>query len=282
MKEFNTDKIGTFVYESCCEIAFVYPDDVRKSLVESAEKERNPMGRSILNLLVENEKIAQNKGIPMCQDTGMAVIFLRIGNELQLVGNPLNDVINAAVEVAYKDKYLRKSIVTDPLFDRKNTLTNTPAIIYTEFTQGDKIEIEVMAKGFGSENCSAVRMLKPSDGVEGVRRFIIETVTKAAPNACLPMVVGIGIGGTMDYSAYLAKKACLRPIGEWSSDIRYADFERELLQMINSMDFGPMGLGGDTSALHVAIEHFPTHIAALPVSINIICHMVRHKKGILV
>ncbi len=282
MKEFNTDKIRTFVYDSCCEMAFQYPTDVRKAINESVEKEKNPLGKSILTLLVENEKIAQSKGIPMCQDTGMVIVFLKIGNEIQLVGEPVNIVVNTAVEAAYANKYLRKSVVADPLFDRKNTLTNTPAIIYTEFTDGDKVEIGVMAKGFGSENCSAVRMLKPSDGIAGVRQFILETVTKAAPNACLPMVVGIGIGGTMEYSAYLAKKACLRPIGEWASDTRYADFEKELLHTINSMGFGPMGLGGDTSALHVAIEHFPTHIAALPVSINIICHMVRHKKGILV
>ena len=281
MREVNVELIRDAVRKLSIEANYFLGSDIKEALQKSREEETWKLAADVLDKIIINSEIANNEKMPMCQDTGMACVFIEIGQDVHLVGGRIEDAVNEGVRRGYEEGFLRKSVVDDPI-RRINTKDNTPAVIYYDIVDGDKVKITLAPKGFGSENCSAVRMLKPSDGVEGVRRFIIETVTKAAPNACLPMVVGIGIGGTMDYSAYLAKKACLRPIGEWSSDIRYADFEKELLQMINSMDFGPMGLGGDTSALHVAIEHFPTHIAALPVSINIICHMVRHKKGILV
>lgn len=252
-------------------------NDILCALERARENESSETGRGVLSQLIENNHIAAAEEIPICQDTGMAVLFVEYGERVVIDGGSFENAVQEGVRRAYIDGYLRKSIVDDPVFDRVNTKDNTPAIIYTTIVPGDRIRILAGCKGFGSENMSAIKMLTPSAGAEGVRKFILDAVKYAGPNPCPPIVVGVGIGGTFEKAAMLAKKATLRPIDTKNPDPRYAAMEDELLAEINRMGFGPAGLGGDNTALGVNIEYYPTHIAGMPVAVNICCHAARHK-----
>ena len=250
--------------------------DIMDALTNARNNETSPVGKSVLDQIIENDKIAAKEEIPLCQDTGMAVLFVEYGDRVCLKNGSFEDAVNEGVRQAYGEGYLRKSVVSDPVFDRVNTKDNTPAVIHTKIVNGDKIKITAGGKGFGSENMSAIKMLTPSYGVEGVKRFILDTVRIAGPNPCPPVVVGVGIGGTFERAAQLAKKATFRAINTSNPDSRYARLEEELLGEINKMGFGPAGLGGNTTALGVNIETSPTHIAGMPVAVNICCHAARH------
>lgn len=256
-------------------------EDITSGLCEAYKQEKSPVGQNVLKQLLENNKIAAEEQIPICQDTGMAVLFVEYGDKVVIENGSFHDAVQEGVRQAYIDGYLRKSVVTDPVFDRINTKDNTPAIIYTEIVPGDSIRILAGCKGFGSENMSAIRMLTPSAGIEGVRDFVLDTVRYAGPNPCPPIVVGVGIGGTFEKAAQLAKKATFRSIQIENPDERYAQLEKTLLEEINKMGFGPAGLGGNTTALGVNVEVFPTHIAGMPVAVNICCHAARHKSAVL-
>ncbi len=256
-------------------------DDITAALESGLKREKSPVGRSVLEQLLENNKIAAEEQIPICQDTGMAVLFVEYGDKVVIEDGSFEDAVQEGVRRAYEDGYLRKSVVSDPVFDRVNTRDNTPAVIHTRIVSGDKIKILAGGKGFGSENMSATAMLTPSKGVEGVKEFILDTVRKAGPNPCPPMVVGVGIGGTFEKAAQLAKMATLRDIDTKNSDERYAELEDELLSAINKMGFGPAGFGGGVTALGVNIETYPTHIAGMPVAVNICCHAARHKSAVI-
>ena len=275
----NSNKITEEVKKLCIEGNIFLGEDVIKSFEENLNKEESQRGRDVLNILIENAKIAREKEIPLCQDTGMAVFFVNVGQEVMVEGDTLTDAINKGVSEGYTEGYLRKSVVS-PL-TRINTQDNTPAIIHYDMVKGDKIEIKYAPKGFGSENMSKSKMLKPSDGIEGVKKFILDTVSEAGPNPCPPIVVGVGIGGTLDKCAQIAKKALFRNVGEHSEDEFIADLEKEMLVKINNLGIGPQGLGGNTTALAINIETFPTHIAGLPVVVNINCHAARHKSVII-
>ena len=280
MRTISSDDITKEVKRLCIEANLYLGEDVLTCIESNLPKEKNPLGKDILNILIENANIAKERAIPICQDTGMAVFFVQLGQEVIIEGKTIEEAINDGVRKGYEEGYLRKSVV-HPL-TRKNTKDNTPAIIHYEMVKGDKLVIEFAPKGFGSENMSKLKMLKPSDGVDGIKKFIIETVKEAGPNPCPPIVVGVGIGGTVDKCAQIAKKALLRNIGEYNSKDSYiADLEIELLKEINSLGIGPQGLGGNTTALAVNIETFPTHIAGLPVVVNINCHASRHKKVVI-
>lgn len=253
--------------------------DILDALKKAQENESSPVGKNVLEQLIENHKIASSEEVPICQDTGMAVLFVEYGDHVAIDNGSFEDAVQEGVRQAYIDGYLRKSIVSDPVFDRINTRDNTPAVIYTSIVPGNKIHILAGCKGFGSENMSSVKMLTPSAGVEGIKKFIMDTVKYAGPNPCPPIVVGVGIGGTFEKAAMLSKKATLRPIDTHNPDPRYAALENELLDDINKMGFGPAGLGGSTTALGVNIETFPTHIAGMPVAVNICCHAARHKEA---
>ncbi|NLZ52597.1 MAG: fumarate hydratase, partial [Thermoanaerobacteraceae bacterium] len=255
--------------------------DIYDKLKEQCEREESPVGKSVLKQIIKNNEIAAQEKIALCQDTGMAVVFIELGQEVMIVDGNFDEAINEGVREAYTVGYLRKSIVNDPVFDRKNTKDNTPAITHVKIVPGDKVKIAVTAKGFGSENMSNIKMLKPADGVEGVKNFVVETAVNAGPNPCPPIIVGVGIGGTMEMAAILSKKALLRPVGKYNSDLRYARLETEILQEINKSGIGPAGLGGRTTALAVNIEYFPTHIAGLPVAVNICCHASRHAEKVI-
>lgn len=275
LREIQVKEITKNIREMCIEANYDLSKDMKERLLEAKEKEESPIGKKILGDLQENLKIAKEDQIPICQDTGMAVVFLKVGQDVHFVGGNLTDAINEGVKEGYTEGYLRKSVVSDPI-ERINTKDNTPAIIHTEIVGGDKVEMTVAPKGFGSENMSRVFMLKPADGIEGVKNAIMTAVTDAGPNACPPMVVGVGIGGTFEKCAILAKKALTREIGK-NSDIEYvAELEKEMLQKINTLGIGPGGLGGTTTALAVNINTYPTHIAGLPVAVNICCHVNRH------
>lgn len=280
MREVSTDEITKNIKEMCIEANYILSDDVKNKIINSAAVENSEIGKKILSQLEENMEIAEREQIPICQDTGMAVVFIKIGQEVHITGGSLEDAINQGVREGYTEGYLRKSVVKDPLI-RENTKDNTPAIIHYEIIPGDKVEITVAPKGFGSENMSRVCMLKPADGIEGVKKAVIETVKLAGPNACPPVVVGVGIGGTFEKCALLAKKALTRDINSESSIEYVAELENELLDEINNLNIGPGGLGGKITALGVNIETYPTHIAGLPVAINMCCHVNRHKKRIL-
>ena len=280
MREVSTDEITKNIKEMCIEANYILSDDVKNKIINSAAVENSEIGKKILSQLEENMEIAEREQIPICQDTGMAVVFIKIGQEVHITGGSLEDAINQGVREGYTEGYLRKSVVKDPLI-RENTKDNTPAIIHYEIIPGDKVEITVAPKGFGSETLSRVCMLKPADGIEGVKNAVIETVKLAGPNACPPVVVGVGIGGTFEKCALLAKKALTRDINSESSIEYVAEFENELLDEINNLNIGPGGLGGKITALGVNIETYPTHIAGLPVAINMCCHVNRHKKRIL-
>lgn len=250
--------------------------DIMTALEKARENEKSKVGKSVLTQIIENDKLAAKEEVPLCQDTGMAFLFVEYGDKVVIEDGSFEDAVNEGVRQAYKDGYLRKSVVNDPVFDRLNTKDNTPAIIHTRIVKGDKIKITAGGKGFGSENMSAIKMLTPSYGIEGVKKFILDTVRTAGPNPCPPIVVGIGIGGTFERSAQLAKKATFRAIDTHNEDERYAKLEDELLESINKMGFGPAGLGGTTTAIGVNIETSPTHIAGMPVAVNICCHAARH------
>lgn len=279
MREIDASLVTNTVKKLCIEANCHLGADIKKCISDCAKNEPWPTAKNILKQIIENYEIADKENMPICQDTGVACVFLKIGQDVHVNGN-LNDAINEGVRQGYCEGYLRKSVVRDPL-DRVNTGDNTPAMIYYEIVSGDKIEITVAPKGFGSENMSAIAMLRPSDGVEGVKDFIIKTVKDAGPNPCPPIVIGVGIGGTFDKAAYLAKLALLRPIDEPNATPFYADLEKELLEKINTLGIGPQGFGGKTTALAVNIEHFPTHIAGLPVAVNINCHVTRHKTEVI-
>lgn len=255
--------------------------DIMNALENAEKSETSPVGKSVLSQIIENDKIAAKEEIPLCQDTGMAVLFVEYGDKVAIENGSFDEAVNEGVRQAYGDGYLRKSVVADPVFDRVNTKDNTPAIIHTKIVSGNQIKITAGGKGFGSENMSAIKMLTPSYGVEGVKQFILDTVRSAGSNPCPPIVVGVGIGGTFERAAQLAKKATFRPIDTHNEDERYAALEDELLEKINKMGFGPAGLGGNTTALGVNIETSPTHIAGMPVAVNICCHAARHASTII-
>ncbi|GHV11624.1 fumarate hydratase [Spirochaetia bacterium] len=263
----------------CIEANHSLPADVRDRIRECRRSETWPGARDTLDKIISNFELAETRRVPICQDTGMACVFLEIGTGVYIQGD-VNEAVHEGVRQGYREGYLRASVVADPL-RRKNTGDNTPAMIYVEFVPGDRIVVTVAPKGFGSENMSRTRMLSPSDGVNGVIEFVVDTVEKAGPNPCPPIVVGVGIGGTFDKSTFLAKKALLRPLGDHHPDKYYADLESNLLEKINALGIGPQGFGGATTALAVAVETMPTHIAGLPCAVNINCHVSRHVREIL-
>ena len=279
MRELDASLITDAVARMCIEANCHLSSDVKDRICDFCDKEKWSGAKEILERIVENFKIADEEDRPVCQDTGVACVFLEIGQDLHINGN-IQDAVNEGVRRGYAEGYLRKSVVRDPL-DRVNTKDNTPAMLYYDIVDGDKLKITVAPKGFGSENMSKIAMLRPSDGIEGVKEFVVRTVEEAGPNPCPPIVVGVGIGGTFDRAAYLAKKALLRPLDERNPNKMYADLEVELLDKINALGIGPQGFGGLTTALGVNIEQYPTHIAGLPVAVNINCHVTRHKTEVL-
>lgn len=277
MRDVNVSEITKNIKEMCIEANHFLSEDMKKVFKNAVDSEESPLGKQVLNQLNENLSIAASDMIPICQDTGMAVIFINVGQEVHFTGGDITDAINEGVREGYVEGYLRKSVVSDPLI-RENTKDNTPAVIHYSIVPGDKVEITVAPKGFGSENMSRVFMLKPADGIEGVKNAILTAIKDAGPNACPPMVVGVGIGGTFEKCAILAKKALTRNLEE-KSDIEYVrNLESEMLEKINKLGIGPGGLGGTQTALAVNIETYPTHIAGLPVAVNICCHVNRHVK----
>ena len=280
MREIHIEEVLSVVRELCIEANYNLSNDIKNALVRSEKEETWDLAKDILDKIIINSEIAKNERMPICQDTGMTCVFIEIGQDIHIIGGSLEDAVNEGVRRGYKDGYLRKSIVNDPI-NRINTKDNTPAIIYYDIVQGDKLKITVAPKGFGSENMSQIKMLKPSEGLQGVKEFVIRVVKEAGPNPCPPIVIGVGIGGTFDKAAYLAKKALLRPINIRNNDEFYCKLEDELLNEINNLGIGPQGFGGKTTALGVNIETYPTHIAGLPVAVNINCHVTRHKEVVL-
>ena len=280
MRELNVSLITKCVRDLCIKANCQLNEDVYTALKNAEEREESPIGKNILSQLIENADLAGKKEKPICQDTGMAVIFIEVGQEVHLVGGSVTDAINEGVRQGYKEGYLRKSVVSDPLL-RVNTGDNTPAVIHYDIVPGDKVHIHVAPKGFGSENMSKVYMLKPADGIKGVKNAVIDCIKSAGPNPCPPMVVGVGIGGNFELCAKLAKKALLRPIGSHSSIDYVRDMEEELLERANNLGIGPQGLGGRTTILGLNIETFATHIAGLPMAVNISCHVTRHGEATL-
>ncbi|WPC41717.1 fumarate hydratase [Clostridium sp. JS66] len=275
MRDINVSEITSSIKKLCIDANYFLSEDVKSRIKKAKEEETWDMAKGILEKILENVDIAKNEKMPMCQDTGMACVFVELGQEVHIVGGSLEDAINEGVRQGYTEGYLRKSVVKDPL-DRVNTKDNTPAIIYYNLVPGDKLKITVAPKGFGSENMSQIKMLKPADGLDGVKEFILKAVKEAGPNPCPPIVVGVGIGGTFDKAANLAKKALIRPLAERNSNPFYENLEKELLDKVNALGIGPQGFGGKTTALAVNIETYPTHIAGLPVAVNINCHVTRH------
>ena len=280
MRRINVETITQNIKEMCIEANHFLSPDMKKVFDEAAASEESPLGRQILGQLEENLCIAGEEMIPICQDTGMAVVFIKVGQDVHLIGGSLTDAINEGVRQGYVDGYLRKSVVKDPIY-RENTKDNTPAIIHYEIVEGEQVEITVAPKGFGSENMSRIFMLKPADGIEGVKDAILTAVRDAGPNACPPMVVGVGIGGTFEKCVEMAKHALTRNLEEESPVEYVRDLEKEMLEKINNLGIGPGGLGGRTTALAVNIETYPTHIAGLPVGINICCHVNRHAHRVI-
>lgn len=281
VREIDVSEIRTVIRNLFLDASFHIGEDVRSALRNARDSEPSETGRFVLDMIMENQKVASEEQLAICQDTGMAVIFVELGQDVHIVGGEFREAVSRGVEDAYRDGYLRKSVVEDPLFDRRNTHTNRPAIIYTDIVPGNTIRFLITPKGFGSENMSALAMMKPADGPEGVKRFVVETIREAGPNPCPPTIVGVGIGGTAEKAMLLAKEATLRRVGERNPDERYARLEGEILEEINNLGIGPAGLGGRTTALAVNIEHFPTHIAGMPVAVNVCCHAARHAEAIL-
>ena len=279
MREISAEQITEVVRRLCIESNCHLPQDIKTCIEAAHGQERWPQAREILERIMENYTIADRQEQPICQDTGVACVFLKIGQEVHVDGD-IAEAVNEGVRQGYREGYLRKSVVGDPL-NRVNTGDNTPAMIYYELVPGDKLEITVAPKGFGSENMSAIKMLRPSDGLQGVKDFVRKVVEEAGPNPCPPIVVGVGVGGTFDKAAYLAKKALMRSVDKRNDNPFYAALEQELLEEINALGIGPQGFGGRTTALAVNIEYLPTHIAGLPVAVNINCHVTRHKTEVL-
>ncbi len=276
MREISVLKLTERIKEECGRIAVQYNCDILSALKEGYQNEEDDKSKIALEMLLDNAEIAQKEDVPICQDTGMMTVYLEVGQDVHFVDGNAYDAIRKGVSEGYTEHYLRASVVDDPAFNRKNTKDNTPAVIYTSIVPGDKVKVSLMAKGFGSENMSQIKMLKPAEGIEGIKQFVLNTIQNAGPNACPPMIVGVGIGGTFDYAAVLSKKALLRPISDSNKDNRYKELEDELLREANLLQIGPMGLGGKTSVLKVQVEYFPTHIAGMPVAVNICCHACRH------
>jgi len=274
MREIDSLKITQIVKNLCIKANCHLSSDIKECIEQFCQDETWPQAKEILEHIIENYNISDDNNQPICQDTGVACVFLKIGQDVHVNGD-ITEAVNEGVRQGYEEGYLRKSVVRDPL-DRVNTGDNTPAMLYFEIVPGDKIEVTVAPKGFGSENMSRIAMLRPSDGLQGVKDFVIKTVEEAGPNPCPPIVVGVGIGGTFDKAAYLAKKALIRPVNESNRDEFYRNLEKELLESINNLGIGPQGFGGKTTALAVNIEKYPTHIAGLPVAVNINCHVTRH------
>lgn len=275
MRTIRTEEITENIKEMCMEVNIRLSEDVKSALLSAKEKEESAIGKQILGQLEENMEIAGQSKIPICQDTGMTVVFLKIGQEVHIEGGFIEDAVNEGIRQGYREGYLRKSVVGDPIL-RENTRDNTPGVIHYEIIPGDTLEITVAPKGFGSENMSRVFMLKPADGIEGVKQAILETVEAAGPNACPPMVIGVGIGGTFEKCALMAKKALTRELNQYSPIPYVRELEKEMLEKINNLGIGPGGLGGRATAIGLNIETYPTHIAGLPVAINICCHVNRH------
>lgn len=279
MRVIEVNTVINAVRKMCMEANFNLNKDMKDALKLGLEKEESPIGKQIIKDILENAEIAKNKKVPMCQDTGMVVVFVEIGENLYVKGN-LKDAINEGIRQGYQEGYLRKSIVSDPIL-RENTKDNTPGVIHYDFVKGNQLKITIAPKGFGSENMGRLKMLKPSDGIEGIKDFILETVEIAGPNPCPPIVIGVGIGGTMDEVTKIAKKALMRPIDQKSSLEHIAELEEDILAAVNDLGIGPQGLGGRVTALGVNIETYPTHIAGLPVAVNINCHASRHLEVII-
>ena len=280
IREIDVNELTEHIKAMCIQANYYLASDMDDCMRQAAETEKSELGTKILNQLLENLEIADREQIPICQDTGMTVVFMEIGQDVHFIGGNFEEAVNEGVRRGYKEGYLRKSVVNDPLM-RENTRDNTPAVIHTKIVSGDKVKITVAPKGFGSENMSRIFMLKPADGIEGIKNAVLEAVKDAGPNACPPMVVGVGIGGTFEKCAILAKEALTRPVDERSENPYEKDLEEELLMQINRLGIGPGGLGGTTTALAVNINTYPTHIAGLPVAINICCHVNRHAVSVL-
>ena len=280
MREIKASTITDVIERLCMEANQVLPQDIKDAISACRSQEDGDIACGILDNIIENYQIAENEQVPICQDTGMACVFLEIGQDVHITDGDLTEAVNEGVRRGYTKGYLRKSVVKDPV-RRGNTGDNTPAMLYTEIVPGEQIKVTVGPKGFGSENMSAIRMFKPSAGIQGIKDFIIETVETAGPNPCPPMVVGVGIGGTFDKAALLAKKALMRPVDPSNPDPYYADLEKEMLQKINELGIGPQGFGGRTTAIGLNIETMPTHIAGMPCAINISCHVTRHKTEVI-
>lgn len=280
MRTVNVKEVEKAVRDMCVSANCNLPADVHRRLVEAAEQEVSPIGRGILDNILKNADIAEREQVPLCQDTGMATVFMEIGQDVRFEGGGLEQAVQEGVRRGYREGWLRKSVVADPL-RRENTGDNTPAVLHLRLVPGDRVRIVVAPKGFGSENMSRIRMLKPSDGVEGLVRFVLETVSEAGPNPCPPIIVGVGVGGTFEKVAEIAKRALLRDLEDIHPDPFYAELEKRLLEEINRLGIGPQGLGGRTTALAVKVEAWPTHIAGLPAAVAINCHAARHEERIL-
>lgn len=280
MRTINSDIITDTVRQMCTEANQILPADVRRAIDAALAAEKSPEGKNVLSDIIKNYKIAEEEKMPVCQDTGMAVFFAEIGNDVHIEGKPLNEAINDGVAKGYTDGFLRKSIVSDPI-ERVNTGDNTPAVVHISFVRGDKLKLTIAPKGFGSENMSAIKMLAPSAGIDGVKDFVIKTVSDAGPNPCPPIVVGVGIGGNFESCACLAKRALTLELDVPNPNPKYAALEEELLKRINSLGIGPQGFGGTATALAVKVLAAPTHIAGLPVAVNISCHVTRHLTKII-
>lgn len=279
MREINVSEVTKTVSKLCMDSCYYLPEELLAKFKSAVVEEESPLGREILGTIIENAELAKRKAVPICQDTGLTVVFMEIGQDVHFVGGDLYTAIHAGVADGYVNGYLRKSSVDDPLFVRKNTNDNTPAIIHTTIVPGDKVKVIVCPKGCGSENMGAMKMLKPADGVEGVIKFVVDTVRSAGPNPCPPVTVGVGIGGNMEKAALLAKYSLTRKVGEHNANPQYAELEEKLLKLVNKTGVGPSGLGGSTTAVAVNIEYAPTHIGGLPVAVNLNCHAARRAEA---
>lgn len=279
MREINVSEVTKTVSKLCMDSCYYLPEELLAKFKSAVAEEESPLGREILGTIIENAELAKRKAVPICQDTGLTVVFMEIGQDVHFVGGDLYTAIHAGVADGYVNGYLRKSSVDDPLFVRKNTNDNTPAIIHTTIVPGDKVKVIVCPKGCGSENMGAMKMLKPADGVEGVIKFVVDTVRSAGPNPCPPVTVGVGIGGNMEKAALLAKYSLTRKVGEHNANTQYAELEEKLLELVNKTGVGPSGLGGSTTAVAVNIEYAPTHIGGLPVAVNLNCHAARRAEA---
>ena len=278
MRTIEAKEITALVRELCMKANYVLPEDIRQSYLDGQEAEQSPLGKTIFGKMIENCDIACKNQVPICQDCGMAVVFVEVGQDVHITGGLLEDAVDEGVRQGYIDGYLRLSVVRDPL-DRVNTNDNTPAILYTRIVEGDQIHITIAPKGFGSENMSAMKMFTPAATREDIIDFIVESCDRAGSNPCPPIVIGVGLGGTSDKAAYLAKRALMRPAGQFNENPFYAEMEKEIIERVNALGIGPQGLGGTVTALRAAIEPFPTHIAGLPCVVNIGCHVTRHADG---